>query len=58
VEVSVFLDPNRAMFVENVGNQTANQKKALNVRIISGHKLSNLNPFRAASIQVRNKMKI
>jgi hypothetical protein len=28
----------RAMIVENVGNQTANQKKALIVRIISGRK--------------------
>jgi hypothetical protein len=28
----------RAMIVENAGNQTANQKKALNVRIISGPK--------------------
>jgi hypothetical protein len=38
------------MIVENAGNQTANQKKALKVRIVSGHKYSNLNPFRAASI--------
>jgi hypothetical protein len=28
----------RAITVENAGNQTANQKKALKVRIISGHK--------------------
>jgi hypothetical protein len=31
-------------------NQTANQKKALKVRIISGRKQSNLNTIRAASI--------
>jgi hypothetical protein len=37
------------MIVENAQNQTANQKKAMKVRIISGRKESNLNPFRAAS---------
>ncbi len=47
---SNFQDTNRAMIVENVGNQTANQQKALNVRIISGPKQSNLNTFRVASI--------
>jgi hypothetical protein len=41
---------NRVMIVENAGNQTANQKKALNVRITSETKESNLNLFRAASI--------
>jgi hypothetical protein len=40
------------MIVENALNQTANQKKALKVRIISGRKLSNLNAFRAALINV------
>jgi hypothetical protein len=35
---SIFQDANRAMIVENAQNQTANQKKALKVRIISGHK--------------------
>jgi hypothetical protein len=43
------------MIVKNAGNQTANQKKALKVRIISGHKKSSLNPFRAASIYVGSK---
>jgi hypothetical protein len=50
---SNFQDPNRAMIVENVGNQTANQKKALNVRIISGPIcIEQFEPtvFRAASI--------
>ncbi len=31
-------DANRAMIVESAWNQTANQKKALKVGIISGHK--------------------
>jgi hypothetical protein len=35
---SNFQDPNRAMIVENAGNQTANQKKALKFIIISGPK--------------------
>jgi hypothetical protein len=38
------------MIAENVLNQTANEKKALKVRIISGCKKSNLYAFRAASI--------
>jgi hypothetical protein len=33
-----FQDANRAMIEENSGNPTANQKKALRVKIISGHK--------------------
>jgi hypothetical protein len=35
---SNFQDANRAIIVENAGNQTANQKKALKVRNISGRK--------------------
>jgi hypothetical protein len=33
-----FQDANRAIIEENAQNQTANQKKALEVRIISGLK--------------------
>jgi hypothetical protein len=33
-----FQDANRAMIEENAGNPIADQKKALRVRIISGHK--------------------
>jgi hypothetical protein len=43
------------MIVENARNQTANQKKALKLRIIfSGHKQINLNAFRAASNKMEN----
>jgi hypothetical protein len=35
---SNFQDTNRAIIKENVGNPIANQKKALRVKIISGHK--------------------
>ncbi len=53
-----FQDANRAMIEENAGNPIADQKKALRVRIISGHKQSNLNTFRAASNQFRNNQKM
>jgi hypothetical protein len=43
------------MIEENEGNPIANQQKALRVKIISGHKTSNLKTFRAASNKVRNK---
>jgi hypothetical protein len=43
------------MIEENAGNPVASQKKALRDKIISGHKYSNLNTFRAASNKVRNK---
>jgi hypothetical protein len=52
---SNFQDAKRAMIEENAGNPIANQQKALRVKIISGHKKSNLNTFRAASNKVRNK---
>jgi hypothetical protein len=50
-----FQDANRAMIEENAGNPIANQKKALRVKIISEHKESNFNTFRAASNKVRKK---
>jgi hypothetical protein len=37
-QFSNFQDANRAIIDENALNQTANQKKALEVRFISGHK--------------------
>jgi hypothetical protein len=42
------------MIEENAGNPIANQKKALRVKISSGHKQSNLNTFREGSNKVRN----
>jgi hypothetical protein len=43
------------MIEENAGNPIVNQKKALRVKIVSGHKYSNLKTFRAASNKVGNK---